>query len=256
MTEEFLKKVDQINEQLRSFGKQAIQEIKMVARNKDGSIMRDANGNEKVIGRVMYGYRPQYVFDAVNEIIGTEHWRYEIASKEIFGKQAVVEVKLFIRINDEWLCKGSQTGQMNIIKDNVGDAYKGAVTDALQKCFSLVSVGQDAYRGLLKEVYFGKSTKRPPANHKQPPKTQSQLPRQQSQPPVTKPSVSSKSSPPNIELPPGLPELAGIEWKLGNGIVFAEGNTYNHKGNIKSLGFRWDGEGKCWYKELSELAAA
>jgi hypothetical protein len=129
--ENFSQKVDEINAQLRAFGRADVQEIKM---------MRDG----KVIGQVRYGYKPQYVFDAVNSILLPENWRYEDVSKEIFDNQVVAEVKLIVRVTDEWLCKGSQTGQMQIIKKNVGDAMKGAITDALQKCFSLLSIGSDA----------------------------------------------------------------------------------------------------------------
>ena len=137
------KQVEAINAQFRAFGREAVQEIKMM---KDG----------QVIGQVRYGYKPQYVFDAVNSVLLPENWRYEVVSKEIYDNQVVAEVKLFLRVEDEWLCKGSQTGQMQIIKKNVGDAYKGAITDALQKCFSLLSIGSDAYRGLLREVYLSR----------------------------------------------------------------------------------------------------
>ena len=61
-----------------------------------------------------------------------ENWRFEVVSKEIFDHQVVAEVRPFIRIADEWLSKGSQTGQMQIVRANMGDAY----------------------RGLLREVYF------------------------------------------------------------------------------------------------------
>jgi len=149
---QLFQKVSEINEQLRAFGREAVQEIKMM---KDG----------EVIGQVRYGYKPQYVFDTVNNVLLPENWRYEVVSKEIFDAQAVIEVKLFIRINDEWLCKGSQTGQMQIIKKNVGDAYKGAITDALQKCFSLLSIGSDSYKGLLGNVYH--SGTRPTESKKQ-----------------------------------------------------------------------------------------
>ena len=43
---------------------------------------------------------------------------------------------------------------MQIVKGNVGDSYKGAITDAIQKCLSLLSIGTDAYRGLLRDVYL------------------------------------------------------------------------------------------------------
>ena len=140
-------KITLINERLRSFGIEAVQEIKMTG--KDG----------QQIGQVKYGYRPQYVFDSVNEILGPENWRYELSKEEIFDTQAVAEVKLFLKLDDEWLCKGSHKGQMQIVKGNVGDAQKGAITDAIQKCMSLLSIGSDSYKGLLKLVYQKNSTK-------------------------------------------------------------------------------------------------
>ena len=121
MAETLMNKIDRINEELRSLGREAVQEIKMI--NQEG----------KVIGQVKYDYRPQYVFDCVNRFLGPENWKYELSKEEIFDRQAVAEVRLFIRIDSEWLCKGSQKGQMQIVKNNVGDARKGAITDALQK---------------------------------------------------------------------------------------------------------------------------
>ncbi|WP_458777787.1 hypothetical protein [Desulforhopalus sp. 52FAK] len=220
MSENFSETVKQINAQLRSFGSEAVQQV----------MFKDRDG--KVIGQIRYGFKPQYVFDAVNEILQPENWRYEIVSKEIFDFQAVVEVKLFIRITNEWLCKGSQTGQMNIVKKNVGDAYKGAVTDALQKCFSLVSIGSDAYRGLLEDVYKSGSGNRPPANNRQ------SLPQQ--------PQTTDPQTPPQ----PG-PQIAGVDYQQLNGRLIAIGDTFNKKELLKAVGFRWDGAEKNWYKEVA-----
>ena len=209
-------KVEAINAQLRAFGREAVQEIKMM---KDG----------QVIGQVRYGFKPQYVFDAVNNVLHPENWRYEVVSKEIFDNQVVAEVKLFLRAGEEWFCKGSQTGQMQIIKKNVGDAMKGAITDALQKCLSLLSIGSDAYKGLLREVYH--SGRQPQAT---PPRSQ---PRQQ----------PTKTNQPSNE----LPKIAGIKYQRRDGIVVATGNSFDKKELLKSAGFRWDGSDKHWYKEVS-----
>ncbi len=65
--------IHSINERLRSFSIEAIQEIKMT--DKEG----------KQIGQIKYGYRPQYVFDSVNEILGPENWRYELGASEVYG---------------------------------------------------------------------------------------------------------------------------------------------------------------------------
>ncbi len=217
------KQVEEINAELRGFGRAAVQEIKMM---KDG----------KVVGQVRYGYKPQYVFDAVNKILLPENWRYEVVSKEIFDSQVVAEVRLFIRVNDnEWICKGSQTGQMQIVKGNVGDSYKGAITDAIQKCLSLLSIGTDAYRGLLRDVYLAGN--RPDAS---PPKQQSEQPAQsQQESDVDQASHNSD-----------LPKIAGINYQHRDGIVVAVGNSFDKKDLLKSAGFKWDKSDKNWYKEV------
>ncbi len=224
-TKDLSRKVDEINAQLRAFGRMAVQEIKMM---KDG----------KVIGQVRYGYKPQYVFDAVNSVLLPENWRYEVVTKEIYDNQVVAEVKLIIRVTDEWLCKGSQTGQMQIIKKNVGDAMKGAITDALQKCFSLLSIGSDAYKGLLREVYHcNTGNTRPVTNKKQPPQQQ----------PVRKSDNTENVNMPNNE----LPKISGIKYQRRNGVVVAVGNAYDKKELLKSAGFKWDKSGKNWFKEVT-----
>ncbi len=214
--------VEAINAQLRAFGREAVQEVKM---------MRDG----QVIGQVRYGFKPQYVFDAVNNVLLPENWRYEVVSKEIYDNQVVAEVKLFLRVGEEWFCKGSQTGQMQIIKKNVGDAMKGAITDALQKCLSLLSIGSDAYRGLLRDVYL--SGNRSPVTTS----------RQQSKKPTQATRQPDAGKPNNNE----LPKISGIKYQRRDGIVVAVGNSFDKKELLKSAGFKWDKSGKNWYKEVT-----
>lgn len=247
MAEKFSQKVEQINERLRAFGPEAVQEIKFTDR--DG----------KLIGQVRYGYKPQYVFDAVNEILQPENWRYEIVSKEIFDFQAVVEVRLFVRIEGEWLCKGSQTGQMNIVKKNVGDAYKGAVTDAIQKCLSLLSIGSDAYRGLLKAVFSSdpQRSRTPPSSRQQPqhpPAQRNQTRGRPKKPPESQAQPAYQDPPPHgaaDQLPHDLPQITGVNYQQRNGRIVATGDTFDKKELLKADGFRWDRSGKHWYKEVA-----
>ncbi len=215
--------IEEINAQLRAYGREAVQEIKMM---KDG----------KVIGQVRYGYKPQYVFDAVNSVLLPENWRYEVVSKEIFDTQVVAEVKLFLRVMDEWFCKGSQTGQMQIVKKNVGDAMKGAITDALQKCLSLLSIGSDSYKGLLRDVYL--SGNPPPVKAA---RQELKQPVKPSKLPETDKTVNDNE----------LPKIAGIKYQQRDGIVIAVGNSFDKKELLKSAGFKWDKSGKNWYKEVT-----
>ena len=224
--------IQSINERLRSFGNEAIQEIKMT----------DKGGNQ--IGQIKYGFRPQYVFDSVNEVLGPENWRYELTKEEIFGTQAVAEVRLFVKIDGDWLCKGSHKGQMQIVKGNVGDAQKGAITDAIQKCMSLLSIGSDAYKGLLKNVYL-QGTQRTP-----PPVTQS------NPQPKTKPTstTSQPAEPPANQSDPSatLPKIAGVSFENRQGVIIAIGDhLFDKKELLKAAGFQWDKTGKTWMKQAA-----
>jgi len=210
-------KIDLVNERLRSFGKEAVQEIKMTG--KDG----------KVIGQVKYGYRPQYVFDSVNEFLGPENWRYELIREEIFETQAVAEVKLFLKVDGEWICKGSQKGQMQIVKGNVGDAQKGAITDAIQKCMSLLSIGSDSYKGLLKNVYQANS-------------------------PITRSAKNQadKQTADKTGKSTAMPKIAGVTFENRQGVIVAIGDKlYDKKELLKAAGFQWDKSKKAWMKKAA-----
>ena len=213
--------IQAINQRLRAYGIEAVQEIRMTDR--DG----------KTIGQVKYGYRPQYVFDSVNEVLGPENWRYELTREEIFENQAVAEVRLFVRVDGDWLCKGSHKGQMQIVKGNVGDAQKGAITDAIQKCMSLLSIGSDAYKGLLKHVFQPSS--RPPST-------------------LPPPSTSQPAGPLPVGSDPtvDLPKIAGVTFEHRQGVILAMGeHLYDKKELLKAAGFQWDRNEKTWMKQAA-----
>ena len=213
--------IQAINQRLRAYGIEAVQEI----------CMTDREG--KTIGQVKYGYRPQYVFDSVNDVLGPENWRYELTREEIFENQAVAEVRLFVRVDGDWLCKGSHKGQMQIVKGNVGDAQKGAITDAIQKCMSLLSIGSDAYKGLLKHVFQPSS--RPPST-------------------LPPPSTSQPAGPLPVGSDPtvDLPKIAGVTFEHRQGVILAMGeHLYDKKELLKAAGFQWDKTGKAWLKKAA-----
>ncbi|MDD2465594.1 MAG: hypothetical protein PHI97_16475 [Desulfobulbus sp.] len=224
--------IQSINERLRAFGIEAIQEVKMT----------DKGGNQ--IGQIKYGFRPQYVFDSVNEVLGPENWRYELTKEEIFESQAVAEVRLYVKIDGDWLCKGSHKGQMQIVKGNVGDAQKGAITDAIQKCMSLLSIGSDAYKGLLKNVFLqGTQRTQPPATQSNPqPKTK---PASTTNQPIEPPANQSDPS-------ATLPKIAGVTFENRQGVIIAIGDhLFDKKELLKAAGFQWDKTGKTWMKQAA-----
>jgi hypothetical protein len=100
--------------------------------------------------RTLYGYLPQAVFDAVNSVLKPEGWYYTIVEPTVYENEVVVKVIVEIGAKE---CE--HFGGMKIIKGDHGSAYKGAVTDALQKALSMFGIGSRAYRGELKVVFEG-----------------------------------------------------------------------------------------------------
>ena len=130
--------VEKVNEKLEKKGIKAIQKIA---------------GK----GRTLYGFLPQAVFDSMNEVFGPENWGYEIveySQQQIEGKgmnaYGLVRVRVFIKSPGTVVYRESFGGSRN---DGIGDALKGAVTDAVQKALALFSVGRIAYEGELGNYY-------------------------------------------------------------------------------------------------------
>jgi hypothetical protein len=118
---------------------------------------------------------------------------------------------------------------MQIIKGNVGDAQKGAITDAIQKCMSLLSIGSDAYKGLLKNLY----QQGPPSGH----------PRQ---------STRKIEPPGEKDHSPTMPKIAGVTFENRQGMIVASGERlFDKKELLKAAGFQWDKAGKSWLKKAA-----
>ncbi|SRR6266704_3166093 len=116
------------------------------------------------------GYKPQYVIDAMNEVFFGEWGFSEVGSEIVPGDKGVLAVSQV----QVWLAgiefKPTSWGQNRVTSGNVGDAKKGAQTDAIKKALSYFSIGNRAYLGLLKEESQGNQngsrprTVRPAAN--------------------------------------------------------------------------------------------
>ena len=80
---------------------------------------------------------------------------FEEVSSEIVSHQtekgtsslAIAQVKVWIK-TIEFMPVGY--GQSRVTKGDIGDAKKGAQTDAIKKALSYFSIGNRAYHGLLK----------------------------------------------------------------------------------------------------------
>jgi hypothetical protein len=95
------------------------------------------------------GYKPQSVIDALNEVMWGE-WGFEEISNEIIagekGGIAVAQVRVQLKGVD---FQPTGYGQNRVTRGDIGDARKGAQTDAIKKTLSYFSIGNRAYHGLL-----------------------------------------------------------------------------------------------------------
>ncbi|HRR97055.1 MAG TPA: Rad52/Rad22 family DNA repair protein [Candidatus Ratteibacteria bacterium] len=126
-------KIVEINRILDGFGDEAIQE-------------------EKRPWGSLWGYKPQYLIDAVNQVLKEDGWGYKLITIQTTpldnGRTtAIAQVEVYIKIGETLVCKGPQFG---VSTNYPGDAEKGAITDGIGKGLSLWGIGSKAYRGLLR----------------------------------------------------------------------------------------------------------
>ncbi len=97
------------------------------------------------------GYKPQAIVDAMNEVFWGK-WGFEEIGSELAasdkGQLAICQVSVRLADIDfhpvGW-------GQNRVTKGDIGDAKKGAQTDAIKKALSYFSIGNRAYNGLLEK---------------------------------------------------------------------------------------------------------
>lgn len=96
------------------------------------------------------GYKPQAVVDAMNEVFGIGGWGFKELSSEVTSDEkttmAISQVEAFLHDIE---FRPAAWGQQKVTRGDIGDAKKGAQTDALKKALSYFSIGNRAYHGLL-----------------------------------------------------------------------------------------------------------
>jgi hypothetical protein len=99
------------------------------------------------------GYKSQHIVDALNLEMGIGQWGFEETEHTLVYDcdnkpiVALATVKVWLAGVDAQFCAH---GQCSIQKNDIGDAQKGAVTDALKKGLAYFSIGNRAFHGLLK----------------------------------------------------------------------------------------------------------
>lgn len=90
-----------------------------------------------------------YVVERLNEVFGIGSWK--LKSEIIDNKTAMIVVKSILTIPDYGIelesYGGNDNGGENSKNHDLGDAYKGAVTDALTKICSYLEIGMDVFKG-------------------------------------------------------------------------------------------------------------
>jgi hypothetical protein len=103
------------------------------------------------------GYKPQSLVDTLNADLGLGQWGFEELSSEIAdgekGALALSNCKVCLAGVD---FQPTSWGQSRVTKGDLGDARKGAQTEALKKGLSYFSIGARAYHGLLQKGTSGK----------------------------------------------------------------------------------------------------
>ena len=83
-----------------------------------------------------------YVTERLNEVFGVGSWRVEVEKVDQANKMVVVKVHLTIpAYGIDYECYGGNDNA------DLGDAYKGATTDALTKIASWLGIGQEVFKG-------------------------------------------------------------------------------------------------------------
>lgn len=135
-----------------------------------------AYSSDRSRGFELTSIKAAYVFERFNEAFGLlgDGWKYTFTKfkertigEEGSEKVSEIGVKVTLRYkkpDGEWSEKISHIGGKKVIKGNLTDARKSAITDALTKIGGMLGVGELAFKGLVsmdtvnKAIAAGKTT--------------------------------------------------------------------------------------------------
>ena len=95
-----------------------------------------------------------YVTERFNEVFGVGKWSVKVETEHVNHETGMVVVKITFEVKDAGIYYesfgGNDNGGTNNKNFDLGDAYKGATTDALTKIGSYLGVGIDVFKGKMK----------------------------------------------------------------------------------------------------------
>lgn len=208
------------------------------------------------------------IIDTANNIFGFGGWAYTISSLEQVSQEvnanqnvvicykAIVKVDVYDIDHSTMISRqdvGFGTGVARSLADAHENSAKEAVTDALKR--SLRSFGNQFGNSLYdKSKSVAQNT---PSNMPNAPANQNAGFGQNQAIPNQAPSQAMPNQAPNDQVMGDIQSLRnmGLDVVEQNGYLLVKGNNiFAKKDAIKSLGFRWDGGTKQWYKQLSNAA--
>ena len=103
-------------------------------------------------GFELTGIKEAYVVERLNQVFGPcgTGWVFIVKEKHYDEHYAYCEGALKYRLGEVWSEEIPCYGDCNIVRDRIGDATKGAFSDCLKKGASLLGVGHEAYKGILR----------------------------------------------------------------------------------------------------------
>lgn len=102
--------------------------------------------------------KAQYVVERLNEVMGVDGWEL-VGNFEKEGNGVLFIGKLVL--NDGFAGHSQLAVGYSDQKKNIGDAYKGAMTDALSKAASKFGLGNEVFKGNVAPPAKGSSSSKP-----------------------------------------------------------------------------------------------
>jgi hypothetical protein len=99
--------------------------------------------------------KPMYIIERLNDVFGIGSWSQKV-NKESVSANGMVVVKVIFEVQKYGIYHesfgGNDNGGENSKNFDLGDAYKGASTDALTKIASYLGIGSAVFKGMQNNI--------------------------------------------------------------------------------------------------------
>lgn len=118
-------------------------------------------------GFLLTGIKTAYVVERLNNVLGLcgLGWWFKVVSFSIGEQFVLADIELYYADGETVSQPIYASGDQRIVKGRIGDAKKGAVSDALKKAASFLGVAERAFKGLLAPPTGKKKLSPPPPSN-------------------------------------------------------------------------------------------